>query len=134
MTAEKANDQRKRIELRAKPLRFLGARTCVLYGGRGTFLRLASHLAPLVGQEALYIGSPVETVDLVLTRAMGVPPRIIIIAPHREAQPILDEVERRARERSWPDPVDLLVGLRSRDREAFLRQAIKAARARVAQP
>jgi hypothetical protein len=124
--ASESDAQRRRLDARAKPLRQLTpARTCVVVGGRGRLHELARTLAKLVGHAVVEIGPPSLTLQRILDASMGRPPRVVIIAPAREARPLLSEI--RASSLLWPSPVDLLHGLRSRDREEFLRQAIRRA-------
>lgn len=129
--ARDADAQRSRHDARAKVLSRPMPRTCVVVGGKGVFRRLADSLAALVGDDIVEAGPALETLERILVRSLGTPPRVVIIAPAREAIPLLAELARWSATRTWPAPVDLLVGLRSRDRESFLRQAIKTARARV---
>lgn len=130
--AEKANAQRQRIEARAKVLRSpLGARVCVVVLGTGTNRRLAEMLAPLVGHVTV-MAEPGETPGHVVDRVIAqtgigtIGPKIVVIGPAALSGPVA-EVIRMVRPH-WPAPVDLLAGLRSVDRQAFLRAAIRKAR------
>ncbi len=130
--AIEADRQRKRLDARAKflPIRQPAYRICVVVGGRGSCRRLSDTLAPLIGDAILEAGAPVETVDAIRVAAMGRFPRVVLLAPIGLSTPIADEVARRSARwgLGWPVPVDLLAGLRSRDREAFLRRAIRMAK------
>jgi hypothetical protein len=127
------NRQRYRLDARAKliPRRTTPAyRICVVVGGRGSFRRLADELAVKIGDAVLEAGDPVATVDAIRAASLGRFPRVVLLAPIGLSLPIADEVKRR-NERwglGWPEPVDLLAGLRARDRDAFLRLAIRTAR------
>lgn len=130
-----ANDaQRRRIQQRAKLLPRKNAvgpkyRVCVVVGGRGSLRRLADILASLVADTVIEAGAPIETADAITTLSLGGPdPLVAILAPAKIARPLLDELEARRRHRAGVGAVDVLVGLKSRDREAFLRHAIRMAR------
>lgn len=126
------NRQLARIAARAKliPRSTAAYRICIVVGGRGTFRRLADLLAPLIGDAVLEAGDPVATVEAIRNASLGRFPRVVLIAPANLAGPIHSEIERIGRRwgLGWPAPVDLLMGLRSRDREAFLRKALRTAR------
>jgi hypothetical protein len=122
-TASDADAQRRRLETRAKLLKPLAleSRISAVVGGGGVFRRLSDRLAPAIGHAVVVAGAPIETVDA-LYLAAGGPSRVVFLAPVRVSRPIVDEIRRRG---SWPMPVDLLYGLRARDREAFIRHVLR---------
>lgn len=144
--ALEANRQRSRLDARAKliPRRdtLTGVRAdgvavsgpaeriCVVVGGRGAFRRLSDMLAPLIGDAVVEAGDPIETVDAIRAAALGRFPRVVLLCPSKLSEPIVSELVGRTKRYGlgWPLPTDLLGGLRSRDREAFLRRAIRIAR------
>lgn len=133
LAASEADAQRRRLNTRAKtlPTREMklspAYRICVVVGGRGRCRALAVELAPLIGHASLEAGAPIDTVDRIRAASMGRFPRVFILAPRSLAGPIVEEIRARNQRYGlgWPDPVDLLIGLRSRDREGFLRLAVR---------
>jgi hypothetical protein len=123
-TASDADAQRRRLEVRAKLLRPLALEStiCAIVGGGGAFRRLSERLAPAIGHAVIEAGAPIETVDSAEAIVGGRPPRVVLLAPVRLARPIVEEIKRRP---FWPVPVDLLYGLRARDREAFIRHVLR---------
>ncbi len=133
--AEARDAQRARIAGRAKLLPRKGTvgpayRVCVIVGGRGSFRRLADILAELVADVVLEAGAPIETADAVAALALTGSPLVAILAPARLSAPIVAELGARRRHLASVAAVDVLAGLRSRDREAFLRHAIRLAKGR----
>lgn len=125
-TASEADAQRRRLDARAKTLRPLAleARVCAVYGGHGVMLALASKVARLIAHGVMPMGAPLDTIDMIKTVTMGgVPPRVVVIAPLRESRPLIEAI--RAACPHWPPPVDLLYGVRARERMAQLRHIIR---------
>lgn len=123
--AQRAHEQRTRLDARAKrlPLRDASGPIVVVVGGRGVNRRLSTMLAELVGDAVTEADAPLETVERVGVLAMGRVPRVVLLAPKREADPLAGEML----SRGWT-VTDLLRGLRSADRQAQLRHAINVAR------
>lgn len=134
-TASRYDAQRRRIDQRAKLLPRRGTvgpkyRVCAIVGGRGSFRRLADILASLIADTVIEAseGEPIVTVDEIATLSLGGSPLVAILAPARVARPIVAELEARRRHLAGVAAVDVLAGLKSRDRDAFLRHAIRTAR------
>lgn len=138
LTTSRYDAQRRRLDQRAKLIprkdqssgTTAAYRTCVIVGGRGSLRRLADMLAALIGDAVIEAGSPIETVDAIRAAAMGRFPRVVLVCPTKLSRPIYEEIRATTARYGlgWTEPVDLLGGLRSVDREAFLRHAIRMAR------
>ncbi len=126
-----ADDQRRRLAERAKVLRQVSEvhRVCVVVGGRGLARRLSDTLAGLIGDLTVVAGFAPETVDEIRARVPGRFPRVVFLCSSAVAAPISTEIcsYSAAWDLGWPEPVEILRGLKPRDRDAFLRQAIRRA-------
>lgn len=126
LTASEADAQRRRLDQRARVLRplRLEPRVCVVFGGRGVVRTLAERVALLIGHARVTMGAPLETIEDIRRLTMGgIPPRVVIIAPLRESRPLMAALRETCAH--WPDPVDLLYGVRARERMAQLRHIIR---------
>ncbi len=127
-----ADEQRRRLAERAKVLRQVSVphRVCVVVGGRGVLRRLSDTLAGLIGDLTVVAGFAPETVDEIRARVPGRFPRVVFLCSSTMAAPISTEIcsYSAAWGLGWPEPVEILRGLKSRDRDAFLRQSIRRAR------
>ncbi len=116
-TAQLADATRKRFRTRLNQLPSgFPSHVVAVVGGGGAYRRLADMLAPSIGRHVT-----VECTHYMRMRTYeAVRPRFVIIAPAGKALPLAKDLRRLG-----ATVVDLLDGLRSRDREAFLRFALR---------
>lgn len=120
--ARLAFEQRARLDARARrlvPQRRDGLVVCAVVGGRGRNRRLAELVAPHIANVTIQMGAPIETAERVAASASV--PRVIVFAPLWESEDFVRE----ARRRGWRT-TDMLAGLRTADREAFMRILLRS--------
>lgn len=137
MRSAAAHDaQRARLDHRAKmlPRRSIETRIVVVVAGDGAMRRLSEHLGhALVDHHgAVLLGvqeddDPGEIATAIHASAEGRAVELVLVGPVGVTRPIADECLRRSKinGQRWRYVLDLLDGLRQRDREAMVRHAIR---------